>query len=161
MIRARLACAWLALALALALASTAHAAGPVGDATPVEFRDPAEEARFRALAAELRCVMCQNQSLADSDAPIAHDLRRQVLELMREGRSDAQVKAYLVERYSEFVLYEPPVRPATWGLWFGPLAFLLAGGLVVAAVVRRRARGLPTAPADVAGSASSDSDQEW
>jgi cytochrome c-type biogenesis protein CcmH len=162
-IRALLAaCLWWAIAL------PAVAAGPVADPTPFEFRDAAEEARFRALAAELRCVMCQNQSLADSDAPIAHDLRRQVLALMREGRSDAQVKAYLVERYSEFVLYSPPVRPITWGLWFGPLLFVLAGGAVVAGIVRRRARALPAPPADVAGSASAtaanpdpDSDQEW
>jgi cytochrome c-type biogenesis protein CcmH len=155
-VRACLLAALLALAPALAPAAT-PAAG-----APVEFRDAAEEARFRALSAELRCVMCQNQSLADSDAPIAHDLRGQVLRLMRDGRSDAEIKAYLVERYSEFVLYAPPVRPATWGLWFGPLVLLLGGGLFVVALVRRRARALPDPPPTVAGSATSDdSDQEW
>jgi cytochrome c-type biogenesis protein CcmH len=149
--------AWL-LALLLAMAPAAIAAGPVSapDA-PVQFHDAAEEARFRALTAELRCVMCQNQSLADSDAPIAHDLRAQVLELIRAGRSDDEIKQYLVARYSEFVLYAPPVRPATWLLWFGPLLALAAGGALIAAIVRRRGRAL------VAGSAPvpDDSDQEW
>ena len=74
------------------------------------FRDAAEEARFRALAAELRCVMCQNQSLADSSAPIARDLRNEVLELMQQGKSDDEIKAFLTERYSDFVLYRPPLR---------------------------------------------------
>jgi cytochrome c-type biogenesis protein CcmH len=148
----------LGLLLAFAAGDACAQAGP--PPTPIEFRDAAEEARFRALSAQLRCVMCQNQSLADSDAPIAHDLRQQVLALMREGRSDAQIKAYLVERYSEFVLYSPPVKPATWGLWFGPLLVLLAGAAVIIAIVRRRARALPTAPADTA-SAKTEDDQEW
>ncbi|MGH8028586.1 MAG: cytochrome c-type biogenesis protein [Arenimonas sp.] len=147
------------LATLLALAPGVVAAATPAASAPMQFRDAAEETRFRNLAAELRCVMCQNQSLADSDAPIAHDLRRQVLELMRAGRTDAQVKQYLVERYSEFVLYEPPVRPLTWLLWFGPLLLLAGGGLLIATVVRRRARALP-----VAGSAPSNPDepeQEW
>jgi cytochrome c-type biogenesis protein CcmH len=148
----------LGLLLAFAAGDACAQAGPAP--TPIEFRDAAEEARFRTLSAQLRCVMCQNQSLADSDAPIAHDLRQQVLALMREGRSDAQIKDYLVERYSEFVLYSPPVKPATWGLWFGPLLVLLAGAAVIIAIVRRRARALPTAPADTA-SAKTEDDQEW
>ena len=148
----------LGLLLALAAGAALAQAGP--PPTPIEFRDAAEEARFRELSVQLRCVMCQNQSLADSDAPIAHDLRQQVLALMREGRSDAQIKDYLVERYSEFVLYSPPVKPATWGLWFGPLLVLLAGAGVIIAIVRRHARALPTAPADVAGTKTED-DQEW
>lgn len=119
---------------------------------PIEFRDAAEEQRFRALSAELRCVMCQNQSLADSEAPIAHDLRLEVLKLMREGRDDAQIRQFLVERYSEFVLYQPPVRPGTWLLWFGPLLLLLGGGWVLARIVRRRAGSTPAEPGP---------DQEW
>jgi cytochrome c-type biogenesis protein CcmH len=151
--------AWLlGLLLAFAAGDAVAQAGP--PPTPIEFRDAAEEARFRALSAQLRCVMCQNQSLADSDAPIAHDLRQQVLALMREGRSDAQIKDYLVERYSEFVLYSPPVKPSTWGLWFGPLLVLLAGVAVIVVIVRRRARALPASPADVAGS-QTEEDQEW
>ncbi|MAL03826.1 MAG: cytochrome C biogenesis protein [Arenimonas sp.] len=121
---------------------------------PIEFRDAAEEERFRELAAELRCVMCQNQSLADSNAEIAHDLRLQVLELMREGKTDAEIKDYLVARYSDFVLYNPPVRPATWLLWFGPALLLVGGAVVVVVVVRRRAAKAPA-------NTKPDDGQEW
>jgi cytochrome c-type biogenesis protein CcmH len=121
---------------------------------PIEYRDAAEEARFRALSAELRCVMCQNQSLADSNAQIAHDLRVQVLALMREGRTDAEIKDYLVARYSDFVLYQPPVKPTTWLLWFGPIVILLAGAVTVVAIVRRRAA---TAPPQI----PREDEQEW
>ena len=121
------------------------------NAAPLQFRDPAEERRFHALAAELRCVMCQNQSLADSDAQIAHDLRAEVLQLMRQGRSDAEIKQFLVQRYGEFVLYRPQVEAGTWLLWFGPVVLVIAGGLVVARIVRRRSQA-PHA---------SDETQEW
>ena len=110
---------------------------------PLPFRDHAEEVRFQHLSAELRCPMCQNETLADSNAPIAHDLRRQVFEMMQAGKSDDDIKAYLVDRYSQFVLYKPPVEPSTWLLWFGPLALLGIGGIVVAVQVRRRARQAP------------------
>lgn len=105
---------------------------------PVDYRSPAEERRFKALTAELRCVMCQNQSIADSNAPIAHDLRREVLALMREGRSDDEIKQYLVERYTDFVLYEPPMRGGNWLLWVGPFLILLAGGVAVFRIIRRK-----------------------
>ena len=121
---------------------------------PIRFTDDAEESRFRALSAELRCVMCQNQSLADSNAQIAHDLRLQVLTLMREGKTDDQIKDYLVARYSDFVLYNPPVRPSTWLLWFGPALILAGGAVVVAVVVRRRSRSAPAA-------LPSQDSQEW
>ena len=107
---------------------------------PIVYESAAEETRFKALAAELRCVMCQNQSIADSNAPIAHDLRLEVLRLMREGRSDAEIKQYLVERYSDFVLYEPPLRKGTWLLWAGPFLLLLAGAAGVALIIRRKQR---------------------
>ena len=107
---------------------------------PIVYESAAEETRFKALAAELRCVMCQNQSIADSNAPIAHDLRLEVLRLMREGRSDAEIKQYLVERYSDFVLYEPPLRKGTWLLWAGPFLLLLAGAVGVVLVIRRKQR---------------------
>jgi cytochrome c-type biogenesis protein CcmH len=107
------------------------------DPTPLQFRDRAEEQRFHDLVAELRCVMCQNQSLADSNAQIAVDLRREVLDLMREGRSDQEVRDFLVARYGEFVLYRPRVNARTWLLWFGPLLFALGGGLVVWRLLRR------------------------
>jgi cytochrome c-type biogenesis protein CcmH len=139
--------AWLAVAL-LAFAGLAVALDPF------EFKDAGEEARFRALAHELRCVMCQNQSLADSNAMIAQDLRKQVLALMREGRSDEQIKDFLVERYSEFVLYRTPVEPATWLLWFGPLVVLLVGAVAVVVIVRRRAVQAPDAP-------PAEDEQEW
>ena len=105
---------------------------------PIDYQSPAEEQRFKALAAELRCVMCQNQSIADSNAPIAHDLRREVLALMREGRSDDEIKQYLVERYTDFVLYEPPMRGGNWLLWVGPFLILLAGGVAVVRIIRRK-----------------------
>jgi len=138
-----------ALLAVLLFALSALAAAQV-----IEFRDPAEEARFRALAAELRCVMCQNQSLADSNAPIAQDLRAEVLRLMREGRTDPQIKQYLVERYTEFVLYKPPVKPSTWLLWFGPALVVLVGAGAIVAIVRRKSRQAPDAPPPADG-------QEW
>ena len=113
-------------------------AAPVQAMAPIEFRDAAEETRFRELSAELRCVMCQNQSLADSNAQIAHDLRLQVLDLMREGRSDGEIKDFLVQRYGEFVLYQPKVAASTWLLWLGPALLLLVGAGVVVAIVRKR-----------------------
>ena len=137
---------WL-LALLLAMAPMAAPAQAVVDPAPLQFTDRGEERRFRALVGELRCVMCQNQSLADSDAQIAHDLRREVLALMREGRSDAEIKQFLVARYGEFVLYRPRVDARTWLLWFGPALLLVVGGLVVVVVVRRHA-GKGELPAD-------------
>jgi cytochrome c-type biogenesis protein CcmH len=111
------------------------------DVTPPQFTDSAEERRFHALVSELRCVMCQNQSLADSNAQIAHDLRREVLVLMRQGKSDDEVKQFLVARYGEFVLYQPQVRSKTWLLWFGPALLLLIGAVVIARIVRGRGAG--------------------
>ena len=146
-----------AVLLALSFAPLPALAQAGADPAPLEFADRAEEKRFHALVSELRCVMCQNQSLADSDAQIAHDLRREVLDLMREGRSDAEIEQFLVARYGEFVLYRPRVETKTWVLWFGPLLLLLVGGYVVWRVVRRHAgRGpLPTLPPD------GDDRQEW
>jgi len=149
-LRALLACLLLAWSLALPAAAQV-----VGDRAPIEFRDRAEERRFHDLTSELRCVMCQNQSLADSNAPIAHDLRQEVFELMREGRSDAEIKTFLVGRYGEFVLYRPRLEGATWLLWFGPLVLLLLGGLVIARIVRRRAA------LGGGGRVPDDDGQEW
>ena len=133
-----------ALALAaLLVVSTAFA--QVADRRPLQFQDSVEEARFRDLTHELRCVMCQNQSIADSEAQIAVDLRREILRLMREGRSDEEIRRFLVDRYGEFVLYRPEVGPGTWLLWFGPVVVLLAGGALVWRIVRDRA-ALPEAP---------------
>ncbi|BDB26636.1 cytochrome c biogenesis protein [Cupriavidus sp. TA19] len=95
------------------------------------------DARVHALSNELRCLVCQNQTLADSNADLAVDLRRQIREQLRGGASDQAVKDYLAQRYGDFVLYKPPLRPLTWLLWFGPL-LLVAG--VAWAIVRARAR---------------------
>lgn len=114
---------------------------------PLPFRDAAEEARFRRLVSELRCLVCQNQSLADSDAPLAADLRREVLRLMQDGLSDEEIKQFLVQRYSDFVLYRPPFRADTLALWLGPLFVLGVGLAVLIVVLRRNARRMqPDAP---------------
>ena len=142
------------LLLGLLLAVSATAIAQTSDPTPLQFKDSAEETRFHHLTSELRCVMCQNQSLADSNAQIAHDLRREVLDLMREGKSDREVKQFLVERYGEFVLYKPEVTPGTWLLWFGPLVLVLIGGIVVWSILRRGKTGR-------GGSIGNDDNQEW
>ena len=136
----------------LLLFVTAGAFAQVSDPAPLRFANTTEEQRFHALVTELRCVMCQNQSLADSNAQIAHDLRREVLALMRQGKSDDAIRSYLVARYGEFVLYKPRIEATTWLLWFGPAVLLLAGGFLVARVVRRHG-GSSTVPVDDA--------QEW
>ena len=148
---------WLLVALfalmlvAGSLPTTAQA--QVGtDVAPLQFNDAAEERRFRALVSELRCVMCQNQSLSDSNAQIAHDLRREVLDLMRAGKSDAEVKEFLVARYGEFVLYRPMMTGKTWLLWLGPALLLLVGGVVIARIVRKRSDH---------GTVAADDNQEW
>jgi cytochrome c-type biogenesis protein CcmH len=116
---------------------------------PLPFRDHAEELRFQHLTGELRCLVCQDENLADSNANFARDLRHKVFELMQQGKSDAQIKQYLVERYSDFVLYDPPVNHRTWLLWFGPLLILIAGGVVVVNTIRKRSHaGTPAAPTD-------------
>lgn len=135
----------IALLLLMLLCAGSAQAGPIGDPTPLYYRSAAEETRFHALTAELRCVQCQNQSLADSNAQIAHDLRREILDLMQQGRSDTQIKQFLVARYGEFVLYRPQVEERTWLLWFGPLALLLIGAVLVARMVRRH-RGASQPP---------------
>ena len=122
------------------------------DLAPPQFTDEAEQARFHHLTSELRCVMCQNQSLADSNAQIAHDLRREVLDLMNQGKSDAEIKRFLVDRYGEFVLYKPAVQRDTWLLWFGPGLLLLVGAIVIVVIVRKRGSGSTIA---------SDDNQEW
>ena len=104
---------------------------------PLDFRSDAERERFNALAEELRCLVCQNQSIADSNAPLAKDLRREVLGLMREGKSDEEIRDYLVARYSEFVLYQPRVNASTLVLWASPAIVLAIGLFIVWRVVRR------------------------
>ena len=100
--------------------------------------DPVFDARLRKLESELRCLVCQNQTLADSDASLAGDLRREVRALAVAGKSDGEIKDYLVARYGDFILYNPPVKSSTWLLWFGPLLLLVAGGVIWLAIIRRR-----------------------
>ena len=117
-----------------------------GAVQPLDFKDTAEEQRFQHLTRQLRCLVCQNQNLADSDAGLAGDLRREVFEQLRAGKTDEEIKQYLVSRYSQFVLYDPPLSGSTWLLWFGPFLALLIGAGVVTIIVRRRAANAATAP---------------
>src|SRR6266511_1820005 len=89
--------------------------------------DPQIERRMKALTQQLRCLVCQNETLADSQADLAEDLRRQIREQMKAGKSDQEILAFLTDRYGDFVLYNPPVKPATYALWFGPFILLAAG----------------------------------
>lgn len=100
--------------------------------------DPVVEKRMVGLAEKLRCLVCQNESLASSHAELAEDLRREVRELIKKGMSDQEIKDYLVARYGDFVLYEPPVKNATLFLWYGPFALLLIGGGVLVYKLRKR-----------------------
>jgi cytochrome c-type biogenesis protein CcmH len=124
-------------------------AAPIAATNPDEIlADPALEQRARELSKQLRCLVCQNQSIDDSDADLARDLRRLVREQLVAGKSDAEIVDYLRARYGDFVLLSPPVRPATWGLWFGPVLVLAvaAGGAAVYLARRRRAETSPAAP---------------
>lgn len=124
---------------------------------PLEFKDRAEEVRFQHLTKQLRCLVCQNQDLADSEADLAKELRQQVFTMMQSGKSDDEIKQYLVARYNDFVLYDPPLKPGTWLLWFAPFALVLAGALVVLGILRRRAR-LPPAAIELA---EINSEEDW
>lgn len=104
---------------------------------PREFATPEEEARFAELTDELRCTVCQNQSLSDSDAPLAQDLRDEIHTMLRQGNSDEDIKRFLVDRYGDFVLYRPPVRGNTLLLWLAPLLLLTTGAVVMAMTIRR------------------------
>ncbi|WP_395763749.1 cytochrome c-type biogenesis protein [Stutzerimonas balearica] len=104
-----------------------------------EFRDEAERERYRTLTEELRCPKCQNQNIADSNAPIAMDLRKEIFRMLEEGQSNDQIIDYLVARYGDFVRYRPPVTKTTLLLWYGPAALLILGlGVLALIIVRRR-----------------------
>jgi cytochrome c-type biogenesis protein CcmH len=131
---------WLAFIMAFA-------SGPVwaGEAQPLGD-DPAVEARLKHLAVELRCLVCQNQSLADSSAPLAEDLRREVREMIVKDMNDEEIIDFLVERYGDFVLYRPPLKATTTLLWVGPFVLLTVGATVLVITLRRRARRVVDAP---------------
>ena len=123
-----------ALVLALLVSASAFAIDPL------PFKDAAQRQRFQHLTSQLRCMVCQNESLDASNADLAKDLRHQIFDMMQQGKSDAQIKQYLVARYSDFVLYDPPLKASTLLLWFGPAALVLGGGIVVLVLLRRRAK---------------------
>jgi len=139
--RARVAGLLFVLALALAPALSAGAVEP-----SEMLKDPVLEARARDISAGIRCLVCQNESVDSSNADLAHDLRVLIRERLVAGDSDQQVRDFLVARYGDFVLLDPPVKPRTWILWFGPAGILLLGALGIFFYFRRRAP-VPGGPA--------------
>ena len=107
-------------------------------------QEPEVEARLVKIAEELRCMVCQNESLASSHAELAEDLRREVRDLIKSGKNDAQVKEFLVARYGDYVLYRPEVKPLTWALWFGPFLLFLIAALGLVGYLRQRRQVMPT-----------------
>jgi len=143
---------WLAaLVCGLALTGIAHAA-----IDTYEFANDAERARFRELTQELRCPKCQNQDLADSNAPIATDLRREIFRMLGEGKDNQQIIDFMVDRYGDFVRYKPALTSKTVVLWFGPLALLVGGVVVIGVIVVRRRR---TARAEASNTLSAEERQ--
>ena len=135
---------WLAaVAFGLTLTGVAHAA-----IDTYEFANDAERARFRELTQELRCPKCQNQDIADSNAPIATDLRREIFRMLGEGKDNQQIIDFMVDRYGDFVRYKPALTSKTAVLWFGPLALLVGGLVVIGVIVGRRRRTEPAAGSD-------------
>jgi cytochrome c-type biogenesis protein CcmH len=125
-----------ALALCLLLGTGPLQAGVTLEA--FKFETKAEEQHFKGLIEELRCLVCQNQSLLDSDAPLAHDLRAEVYNMIQAGKSDEEIITFLVARYGDFVLYNPPLKPSTWLIWFGPFVLLLIAAFLLLCAVRRQ-----------------------
>jgi len=105
-----------------------------------DFSGNVDEDRYKELITEIRCLVCQNQSLADSDAELAHDLRQEVYDLMQKGQDNPQIVDFLVYRYGDFVLYKPPVKPSTYWLWYGPFALLVLGIIMLIKTVRQRGK---------------------
>jgi cytochrome c-type biogenesis protein CcmH len=129
----RLACLLL---LALAMAT-----GFAKDAAPLA-EDPAVEARLIAISEEMRCLVCQNESLAGSRSDLANDLRRELRTLIKAGKTDAEIREFMVARYGDFVLYRPPVKPTTWLLWAGPFLLMITAVVVLLVYLRRRNRAV-------------------
>jgi len=126
----------LALGLGLALAMAAWAIDPE------RLEDPTLQARYTHIIQQLRCLKCQNETIGDSDAPIAADLRLKTREMLKAGRSDQEIYRYMTDRYGDFVLYNPPVKAKTLLLWAAPALFVLIGIGVAASVIMRRARNV-------------------
>jgi cytochrome c-type biogenesis protein CcmH len=113
------------------------------DAAPLA-EDPVLEQRLISISEEMRCLVCQNESLAGSRSDLANDLRREIRTLIQEGKSDDQIRTFMVERYGDFVLYRPPVKPITWLLWIGPFVILVIGIVVLLSYLRRRNLSIPS-----------------
>jgi cytochrome c-type biogenesis protein CcmH len=157
LIRAQGALLSVLLATFLVFAGVAHAQA----IEPMPFANHTQELRFQHLTQQLRCPMCQNETLADSNAPIARDLRNQIFQMMQQGKSDDEIKQYLVARYSDFVLYDPPLTTGTWLLWFGPLLILLGGAGAVLVAIRKRSRSGTVATEASTDNAPTDNGDDW
>jgi len=129
----------LVIILLIPCLAAAEEARPLAD-------NPQVEARLKTLAVELRCLVCQNQTLADSNAPLAEDLRREVREMITKGMSDREIIDFLVQRYGDFVLYRPPWKATTTLLWLGPFLLLIAGATALVLALRRRQKKLADVP---------------
>lgn len=116
--------------------------------TAPAFEDPALQARYEKLTHELRCLVCRSETIADSNAPLAADLRRGVAEQIRAGKSDDDILKYMTERYGDYVLYTPPVAPRTWLLWGAPVLFLFSGAVIAIITISRKARLPESDPSD-------------
>ena len=128
---------WILLTCVCLNTSFAKDAAPLAD-------DPVVEQRLISISEEMRCLVCQNESLAGSRSALANDLRREIRILIQEGKSDDQIRAFMVERYGDFVLYRPPVKPITWLLWIGPFVILVIGIAVLLRYLRRRNQNMPS-----------------
>lgn len=143
---------WLAFFLALQCALSSYA----GEAAPLA-EDPVVEQRLIGISEELRCLVCQNESLAGSRADLAQDLRREIRTLIKAGKTDAEIMEFMVSRYGDFVRYRPPVKPITWALWFGPFLLLIGALTLLVRMVRRSQRSAATPVLDPAQRAKAQS----
>lgn len=131
----------LILFLAMAVLLTPLSAAPV---VTYEFASEEQEALFNKLSNELRCLVCQNQAIADSNAELAKDLRDEMYGMLQQGKSEKEIVEFMVERYGDFVLYNPPLKPMTWLLWFGPAFALIAGFFFVVRIINRQKQAAVT-----------------
>lgn len=133
----------------LVLSFTALMSHAVIDGHKYQFDNEVDQKRFASLAEELRCPKCQNQNLADSDAPVAADLRDKVYELMLEGQADEEIVDYLVARYGDFVRYNPPVQKNTFFLWFGPVVMVFIALIIIISITRNGKKNEPLSELDL------------
>ncbi len=129
-----------AIGIALATPALADPSPPPAALAYTQLRDPTQEAKAKALMETLRCLVCQGQSIADSDASLAGDMRALVRERIANGESPASIRAWLIQRYGDYVTYDPPLSAATWPLWLAPIMLLAVGALVARQSFRRRPR---------------------